>query len=120
MTSAKVANINLFVADPHRASTFYATVFGFPAEPSMAGPDFPVLNAGACTLSFQPHSINPSAGSSGVSTVELGVEVTDVAACVKLLTQHGGTVRQENRMDWGHSVDALDPDGHSITLYKRS
>ena len=119
MEQARLSNINLFVRDAPSAYQFYRQLFGFSDEPRMSHPpDFLVLDAGSCTLSFQPRQA-VGMGEEPVGGIELGFEVADVNTTANLLQQIGGTLEQRNQMDWGTSVDGRDLDGHRITMYRR-
>ncbi|ALW89443.1 hypothetical protein GCM10008956_00130 [Deinococcus arenae] len=116
MPPASLRNVTLVVRDPHASRAFYRSVLDLPDAPD-AGPTFVMLQAGPVTVILQPAAASSAAPQPG--GVELGFEVPDVDAAREALLAAGGTAGDVQRMGWGEALDARDPDGHALTLYRR-
>ncbi|GHF45906.1 catechol 2,3-dioxygenase-like lactoylglutathione lyase family enzyme [Deinococcus metalli] len=112
----QLRNVTLAVRDPAASRTFYHSVFGLPDSPR-ASPGFVMLDAGGVTLIFQPPGAGGAAAEPG--GVELGFAVPDVTATRDALLAAGAQVGELQRMGWGEALDARDPDGHALTVYRQ-
>lgn len=52
-------------------------------------------------------------------SVELGFAVEDTQVVRELLQGQGIEVSEVQYMGWGSGFDAIDPDGHRLTFYRR-
>jgi predicted enzyme related to lactoylglutathione lyase len=80
-------------------------------------PHFALLEAGGATLTLQD-STAPEAGFGQASSVEIGFAVDDVEAVRGRFVQRGMQVDAVQQMGWGGGFNALDPDGHRLTIYR--
>lgn len=116
---ARLANINLAVSDPARSLAFYRSALGLRETPRSAPPGFIQLwadDAGTLTLSLQQRGASSAAAQPG--GCELGFEVDDLEAARAALEAAGAGAVTPQRMGWGEAIDARDPDGHALTIYR--
>ncbi|BAU13446.1 hypothetical protein LEP3755_39850 [Leptolyngbya sp. NIES-3755] len=110
-----LGNINLYVQDIERARQFYTDMLGLVEDQQRSfRPSFIFLNAGGCTLTLQDSSA-PGAAFGKSDSVELGF---DVEAVREKLKNQGIAVSEIQQMGWGGGFDAVDPDGHRLTIYR--
>ena len=121
--TATLANINVFVRDLPRARAFYESAFGLTVDDAHSAPLMVAFPMKTCTLSLQDAAsigkvVNLTADGRNTSGVELGFEVEDVEKAYERLKEAGaillGTPIQQS---FGTTFDALDPDGHTLTVY---
>ncbi|HRC77565.1 MAG TPA: VOC family protein [Kouleothrix sp.] len=113
-----LGNVNLFVRDIEQAKRFYVEGVGLVEDVERSHPpSFALLRAGACTLTLQDASA-PGAQFEPSRSVELGFAVDDIEATRERLAARGATVSDVEQMGWGGGFDALDPDGHRLTIYR--
>lgn len=116
---ARLANLVLAVSDPARSLAFYRAALGLRETPRSAPPGFIQLwadDAGTLTLSLQQREASSAEARPG--GCELGFEVEDLDAARAALEAAGATDLAARRMGWGEAIDARDPDGHALTLYR--
>ena len=114
----RLGNINLFVRDIERARRFYTQVLGLTENTERsAPPSFYLLEAGDVTLTLQD-AATPEADFNGGTSLELGFALDDVEAAAERLRAFGVETGGVQQMGWGTALDARDPDGHRITLYR--
>ena len=113
-----LANVNLIVADAERSARFYVDTIGLNVSEELSEPpSFFYLNSGACSLTLQTATdIGQEPASSG--SIELGFKVDDVAAARSRLSQAGVELGAEQQMEWGSAVEARDPDGNRLNIFK--
>ena len=115
---SRLGNINLFVRDVARAKQFYVQALGLVEDQERsAPPGFALLQAGNCTITLQDATA-PGAKFGSADSIELGFEVEDVEAACQRLQAMGAQVSDVQQMGWGGGFDALDLDGHRLTIYK--
>lgn len=113
-----LGNINLYVQDIERARHFYTHILGLVENQQRSfPPTFILLHAGGCTLTLQDSSA-PGAVFGKSDSVELGFAVEDVEAVRERLKKQGIAVSDIQQMGWGGGFDAVDPDGHRLTIYR--
>jgi catechol 2,3-dioxygenase-like lactoylglutathione lyase family enzyme len=113
---ATLANVNLFVRSVPRSVDFYERVFGLAVSDRMPADEGARLPAGAVTLMLQSAA---ALGESlaAVGGVELGFEVDDVDAARARLLAWGLPAGEVERLSYGRSFNAHDPDGHRLVVY---
>ena len=113
---AKLATINLEVADPQRSKRFYVEALGLTenAERSHA-PGFVYLESDGAGITLATSQEVPGAEPS--RTMELGFEVDDLRAVEARFTEHGITGFRSQSMGWGDVLEGHDFDGHRVILY---
>ena len=114
---AKLATINLEVADPQSTKRFYIDALGMVENLERShAPGFVYLeSAGASvTLATQQTAarIEPS------RSMELGFEVDDLAALAHRFSEIGVHDFVPQSMGWGDVLEGHDPDGHRVIVYK--
>ena len=116
-TNTSLANVNLIVADAERSARFYVDTIGLNMSEELSEPpSFFYLNSGACSLTLQTAT---DIGQQAVSrSIELGFKVDDVAAAQSLLAQAGVELGTEQQMGWGSALEARDPDGNRLNIFK--
>lgn len=115
---ARLGNINLFVRDIAQARRFYTEALGLTEMPERsAPPSFALLDAGGCTITLQDAAATGAIFGSSDS-VELGFAVADVEAAGAALRAWGVEVSAVQQMGWGSGLDARDPDGYRLTVYR--
>lgn len=113
-----LGNVNLYVQDIERAREFYTDILGLVENQERSfPPTFILLDAGGCTLTLQDSSA-PGAAFGKSDSVELGFAVENVEAIRERLIQRGIQVSDVQQMGWGGGFDAIDPDGHRLTIYR--
>lgn len=113
-----LGNINLYVQDIERTRQFYTEIMGLVENKERSfPPTFILLEAGGCTLTLQDASA-PGAVIEKSDSVELGFVVEDVEAVREQLKKRGIEVSNVQEMGWGGGFDAIDPDGHRLTIYR--
>ena len=113
-----LGNINLFVRDIEEAKRFYIEGIGLVEDEERSHPpSFVILQAGACTLTLQDASA-PNAALEPSRGIELGFAVEDVEGMRARLANWGSTVSEVQHMGWGTGFDAVDPEGHRLTIYR--
>jgi predicted enzyme related to lactoylglutathione lyase len=118
MAATKLASVNLFTRDIERAKRFYTEGVGLEEVPDLsAPPSFVLLRAGACTLTLQDASAPGYSDRVGES-IELGFGVGDVEAAAERLRAFGAEVGPLQQMGWGTAVEARDPDGHRLNVFR--
>ena len=113
---ARLATINLQVADPQRSKRFYVDVMGMAEDPRRShAPTFVYLKSEGCdvTLATPPHA----SGAEPTRTIELGFEADDIPAMKAHLSAHGVRDVREESMGWGHALELRDSDGHRVVIY---
>ena len=114
---ATLGNVNLFVRDIEHAKRFYVEGLGLIEDTERSHPpSFVLLQAGQCTVTLQDAS-TPGAAF-GEAGVEIGFIVDDVEAVRTRLQQWDGAVGESQQMAWGGGFDAIDPNGHRLTIYR--
>lgn len=116
LSDCKVGAIVFFVADLARAIAFYGETLGLPVQ-SMDGHDGPLATAdvGELTLVFIPRPAK--AGDSPVVVFNLEGGIDDYADA---LAARGVeiVVPVSEAPDGGLTLDFLDPDGNTLSLYQ--
>lgn len=113
-----LASINLFAQDVDRLKRFYTEGLGLTEDPDRsAPPGFYLLRAGSATLTLQTMK-TPGAETGPAGSIELGFTVDDVAALAQRLTRLGYLVGRVQQMGWGTALDARDPEGHRLNLFR--
>jgi catechol 2,3-dioxygenase-like lactoylglutathione lyase family enzyme len=113
---AKLATINLQVADPDRSKRFYVEVLGMTEDTRRSHPPaFVYLRSDGCdiTIATPPEA----SGAQPSRTIELGFEVDDLAAMRAQLSASGVRDYREESMGWGKALELRDCDGHRIVIY---
>lgn len=117
--TTQLGNINLFVRDVERAVTFYVEVLGLELdEERSVPPAFALLHAGGPTLTLQDASAPEAAFAQQIEGVELGFAVEDVEATRQQFEARGLTAESAQQMGWGSGFNAVDLDGHRLTIYR--
>ena len=115
--NAKLASVNLEVADPQRAKAFYIDILGMTERLDRSRPPgFVYLESSGADITLATPERDDAAGPS--RTMELGFEVPDVAALRTRLEEHGVTGFTTQNMAWGDVIEGHDPDGHRIIIYR--
>lgn len=114
----RLGNINLFVRNIEQARAFYIKALGLTENVERShAPHFVLLEAGGCTLTLQDRAA-PGAELGTANSIELGFAVDDPEAVRNSLKDWGVMVSELEQMGWGGGFDAVDPDGHRLTLYR--
>src|SRR5206468_10744356 len=101
---ARLATINLQVADPQRSKRFYLDVLGMIEDTRRSHPPaFVYLRSDGCdvTIATPPES----SGAEPSRTIELGFEVDDLAAMRAHLSALGIPDYREESMGWGQALE---------------
>lgn len=80
-------------------------------------PSFVLFRAGGSTLTLQDASA-PGAAFGTSTGIELGFAVDDLADVRARLQARNTPVSDIQQMGWGSGFDAVDPDGHRLTMYR--
>jgi catechol 2,3-dioxygenase-like lactoylglutathione lyase family enzyme len=113
---AKLASINLQVADPQRSKRFYVDVLGMAEDTRRSHPPaFVYLRGDGCDVTLAAPL--ESYGAQPSRTIELGFEVDDIAAMKSHLFAQGIRDHREESMGWGRALELRDDDGHRIVIY---
>jgi lactoylglutathione lyase len=113
-----LGNVNLYVRDIERARHFYTNILGLLENQQRSfPPTFILLDSGSCTITLQDSSA-PGAVFGKSDSVELGFAVDDIEAVRERLKTQGIAVSDIQQMGWGGGFDAVDPDGHRLTIYQ--
>ena len=113
---AKLASINLEVADPEKSKRFYVDVLGMVEDMRRSHPPaFVYLRSDGCDLTLAIPRW--TAGAEPSPTVEFGFEVDDIAAMRARLSACGITGAREESMGWGEALELRDCDGNRIVIY---
>lgn len=113
-----LGNVNLFVRNIEQAKRFYVEGIGLIEDKQRSQPpSFVLLQSGETTLTLQDAS-TPGAAFGLSPSVELGFKVDDLEAVRVRLAAWPNTVSEVQQMGWGSGFDAVDPDGHRLTLYR--
>ncbi|MBN8639399.1 MAG: VOC family protein [Anaerolineae bacterium] len=116
--SSRLGNINVYVRDVERAAQFYVKVFGLTQNAERSAlPSFALLDAGGVTLTLQDAHA-PGAVFGADEGIELGFAVDDIAATRARLQAWNVRVSEIEQMGWGGGFDAVDLDGHRLTIYR--
>lgn len=116
--SSRLGNINLYVRDVERSTQFYADVFGLTQNTDRsAPPSFALLEAGGVTLTLQDAHA-PGAVFGADEGIELGFAVDDLDTTRERLQAWLVRVSDVEQMGWGGGFDAVDLDGHRLTIYR--
>ena len=114
---ARLATINLEVADPQRSKRFYVDVLGMVEDARRSHhPNFVYLRSeDGChmTIATPPEA----SGTQPSRTIELGFEVDDIAAMRGHLAASGIPDYREESMGWGEALELRDLDGHRVLIY---
>lgn len=113
---AKLATINLQVADPERSRRFYVDVLGMVEDTQRSHPPaFVYLRSDGCdiTIATPPEA----SGAQPSRTIELGFEVDDLVGMRAHLSAQGVRDYREESMGWGRVLELRDCDGHRIVIY---
>lgn len=115
--NAKLATLNLEVADPQRSKRFYLDVLGMKENLQRShAPGFVYLESEGCALTL---ATPQEAGAAEPSrTMELGFEVGDLDAFRARLAEQGVHGFQSQTMGWGEAVEGYDLDGHRVIVYR--
>ncbi len=113
---ARLATINLQVADPERSKRFYVDVLGMVEDAGRSHPPaFVYLRSDGCDVTL---AVPQGAGGAQPSyTIELGFEVDDIAAARAHLAARGVRDCREGSMGWGEAIELTDGDGHRVVVY---
>jgi catechol 2,3-dioxygenase-like lactoylglutathione lyase family enzyme len=113
-----LGNVNLFVRDLEQAKRFYTEGIGLVEDTERSHPpSFVLLQAGESTLTLQDAS-SPGAAFEPVASIELGFRVDNVDEVRTRLQAWNTVVSDVQHMGWGSGFDAVDPDGHRLTVYR--
>ncbi len=113
---AKLATINMQVADPERSKRFYVDVLGMVEDLRRSHPPtFVYLRSDGCDVTITTPL--EASGAEPSSTIELGFEVDDIAAMKSHLSAVGIPDYREESMGWGEALELRDPDGHRVVIY---
>lgn len=113
---AKLATINLQVADPQRSKRFYTEALGMSEDARRSHPPaFVYLRSDGCDMTLAAPQEASEAQPS--RTMELGFEVEDIAAMRAHLAAHGMSDYREESMGWGEALELRDIDGHRVLIY---
>jgi catechol 2,3-dioxygenase-like lactoylglutathione lyase family enzyme len=113
---AKLASINLQVANPERSKRFYVDVLGMVEDAERSHPpSFVYLRSDGAdvTLAIPPEW----SGAEPSRTIEVGFEVGDIAAMRAHLSARKVRNLREESMGWGQAIELRDPDGHRVLVY---
>lgn len=115
--SAKLATINLEVADPQSSKRFYIDALGMVENLERShAPGFVYLESAGASVTLATPETAPTAEPS--RTMELGFEVDDLAALVRRFSEYGVDDFVSQSMGWGDVLEGHDPDGHRVIVYK--
>lgn len=116
--ATRLGNVNVFVRDIEQAKQFYVEGMGLIEDKERSHPPtFVLLQAGDCMLTLQDASA-PTAALEASRGIELGFEVADIEAVRTRLAAWGVPVSEVQHMGWGAGFDAVDPEGHRLTIYR--
>ena len=105
---AKLATINLEVANPERSKRFYVDVLGMIEDARRSHPPaFVYLRSDGCDMTIATPQEASDAQPS--PTIELGFEVDDIAAMRDHLSASGVPDYREESMGWGEALELRDP-----------
>ena len=115
--SAKLATINLEVADPQSSKRFYIDALDMVENLDRShAPGFVYLeSAGASVTLATPQT---AATAEPSRTMELGFEVDDVVALLRRFSEFGTHDFVSQSMGWGDVLEGHDPDGHRVIVYR--
>ena len=109
---AKVSHMVLPVADPNRSRAWYVNKLGFKLEFEREGVTA-VKDSADLTIFLQK-----SAGNSGGERITLTIQVENVDAKYKELSDNGVEFASApKRQFWGYGAEVLDPDGYINHLW---
>jgi catechol 2,3-dioxygenase-like lactoylglutathione lyase family enzyme len=113
---AKLATINLQVADPQRSKRFYMDALGMIEDVRRSHPPtFVYLRSDGCDVTLATPQETSEAQPS--RTIELGFEVDDIAAMRAHLSALSIPDYREKSMGWGETLELRDSDGHRVVIY---
>ena len=114
--NAKLATINLQVADPGRSRQFYQQVLGMVEDTRRSHPPaFVYLHSEGCDLTLASFADAPTLAPS--PSIELGFEVREIGPMWDHLAASGVVDTREESMGWGEAIELRDPDGHRVLVY---
>jgi catechol 2,3-dioxygenase-like lactoylglutathione lyase family enzyme len=113
---AKLATINLQVADPQRSKRFYMDALGMIEDARRSHPPtFVYLRSDGCDVTLA--TPEEASGAQPSRTMELGFEVDDIAAMRAHLSARGIPDYRAGSMGWGEALELRDNDGHRVVIY---
>jgi catechol 2,3-dioxygenase-like lactoylglutathione lyase family enzyme len=113
---AKLATINLQVADPQQSKRFYMDALGMIEDARRSHPPtFVYLRSDGCDVTLA--TPQEASGARPSRTIELGFEVNDIAAMRAHLSALGLSDYSEESMGWGEALELRDSDGHRVVIY---
>ena len=114
---AKLATINLEVADPERSKRFYVDAFGMTENVRRShAPGFVYLESSGAHLTLAAPQAGTAAAPS--ATMELGFEIDDLDGLRERLAACGATGFAAQSMGWGEAIEGRDFDGYRIVAYR--
>jgi predicted enzyme related to lactoylglutathione lyase len=114
----RLDSVILQVSDTDRSAAFYADLFDFtPNEARSYPPEFRYLETGGGALILQ--RIAPGASPTVPTSMEIGISVDDAQnLSERLQAAWPAHLVARRDMDWGTSIDVIDPDGHRLAVYE--
>ena len=113
---ARLATINLQVADPQTSKRFYVDSLGMTEDTRRSHPpDFVYLRSDGCDVTLA--APQDASGAQPSSTIELGFEVDDIRAMKAHLSARGIPDYREESMGWGDALELRDVDGYRVLVY---
>ncbi len=115
----KIGIVILKVSDVSKARKFYGETLAMPVIEEQSGDQFVMLRTATGFMGLEPVSADWAAKNGQPGAVEIGFEVEDVDATYKEWKNKGvHLLREPHDQPFGRIFEALDPDGHPLSVYK--